>query len=285
MNKPSDNDVIYYSELKEWYTRNAFRSCSLKYVLEGTIYYQRKGMDLPISADEILMTGREEEVIAQFDSGKPVRSICVDVSPHTIEEVYQCLVEGDETGMLEDALMPPYEQAWIRLETCPAPTFNGSAILKNLLRQQTDCLDREWIYAIAAEVVQHKFRDRVRVGHLPYVKASTRKEVYRRLKAGKEYMEENFMSIESVSEVARECLMSEFHFIRSFQKLYEVSPYQYLLGRRLQHAIRMMQSTHDDLCSIALQCGFPDLATFSKAFNRTYHCFPSVYRSRLLLNG
>lgn len=281
MNKPSDSDVIYYSELNEWYTRNAFRSYSIKFVLEGTIYYQRKGMDLPVRANEILVSGREEEVIAQFDSGRPVKSICVDVSPQTIAEVYSCLVAGEESGLIDRMVVPQYEQAWIRLETCPSVAFNGASLLRNILRQQTDSLDNEWIYEIATEVVKHKFMDQVRIAQLPYVKASTRKEIYRRLKTGKEFIEENFTSIDSIQEVARECLMSEFHFIRSFRKLYEVSPYQYLLHRRLQHAIRIMQSTSDDLCSIALQCGFPDLATFSKAFSRTYHCSPSAYRNLL----
>ena len=45
LNKPSDTDKIYYSELKEWYTTNAFRSFSLKYVLEECIYYKKDGKE------------------------------------------------------------------------------------------------------------------------------------------------------------------------------------------------------------------------------------------------
>lgn len=280
MNKPSDTDVVYYSELTEWYTRNAFRSYSLKYVLEGTIYYQRKGMDIPLRANEVLVSGRENEVIAQFHSGQAVKSICIDVSAQTIGEVYACLVNKTEEDLLDKIIVQQSDEAWIRLETCPSDLFNGTKLLKQLPFLEGSCLEKDWIYQLAEQVVRHKFEDSIRATRLPYVKSSTRKEIYRRLKLGKEYIDEYFTTISTITQVARHCLMSEFHFIRSFQQIFGLSPYQYLLNRRLQHSIRMMEATENDLYSIALHCGFPDLATFSKAFNRRYGCPPSVYRSQ-----
>jgi hypothetical protein len=45
LNKKFDSDVIYYFELNEWYTTNAFRSFSLKFVIDACIYYKkRKGI-------------------------------------------------------------------------------------------------------------------------------------------------------------------------------------------------------------------------------------------------
>jgi AraC family transcriptional regulator len=48
LNKPLDCDMIYYSELQDWYTENAFRSFSVKFVVDKNIYYNIDGAELNI---------------------------------------------------------------------------------------------------------------------------------------------------------------------------------------------------------------------------------------------
>src|ERR1700741_1652568 len=92
---------------------------------------------------------------------------------------------------------------------------------------------------------------------------------------GKEFMDENFLVNPQVNRVAKERSMSEFHFYRCFKQVYGISPYQYMLMKRLQHANVLLNEEGKTISSIASECGFPDLSTFSKAFKRKFGFSPS----------
>ena len=68
LNKPSDSDVVYYSELNEWFTRNAFRSFSLKYVIDRCIYYKVGNKEHAVNAGNFLLACKQPDVNAYFDS-------------------------------------------------------------------------------------------------------------------------------------------------------------------------------------------------------------------------
>jgi transcriptional regulator GlxA family with amidase domain len=70
-------------------------------------------------------------------------------------------------------------------------------------------------------------------------------------------------------EIANAACMSDYHFFRCFRMAYKTTPYKYVLQKRLMHAQLMMREMHSAvLTEIAALCGFPDLATFSKAYNK-----------------
>jgi len=56
LNKPANADRVYYSELLEWFTNNAFRSFSIKFVVQGTIYYRCQYKEHKVQQDQFLLT-------------------------------------------------------------------------------------------------------------------------------------------------------------------------------------------------------------------------------------
>lgn len=104
----------------------------------------------------------------------------------------------------------------------------------------------------------------------------SRELAMQRLLQAKNYMDDRFLSIGNVREVAAVCYMSEFHFFRSFREAFHITPYQYLLKMRLQLSLDMLKSGKHTISSIATTCGFPDLYTFSKAFKREFGIPPSL---------
>ena len=69
--------------------------------------------------------------------------------------------------------------------------------------------------------------------------------------------------------------MAEFHFFRSFRQAFGTSPYQYLLGKRLELAKELIITGDMSVTTIAAHCNFPDIFTFSKAFKRRFNVAPS----------
>ena len=86
LNKPHESNRVYYSELKRWYTNNAFRSFSLKYVLEGKITYEADTQVHEVNTGSFLIADKRENTKAFFESEKLTKSICVDISTNIVSE-------------------------------------------------------------------------------------------------------------------------------------------------------------------------------------------------------
>lgn len=64
-------------------------------------------------------------------------------------------------------------------------------------------------------------------------------------------------------------------FIRHFGK----SPQQFVLERRLSWAMTWLQTTRLPLSRIAMDLGFSDSSSFSRAFRKQFGCPPSSIRN------
>ncbi|WP_240613043.1 helix-turn-helix domain-containing protein [Chitinophaga parva] len=67
-------------------------------------------------------------------------------------------------------------------------------------------------------------------------------------------------------------------FKREFTKLYNDSPANYIKAKRLEKAAELLQASDNRITDIALDCGFNDLANFTKSFRDKYNVTPSNYR-------
>ena len=113
---------------------------------------------------------------------------------------------------------------------------------------------------------------------LKKIKLSTRHEIMRRLLRGKEYMDANFMKDPKISEVAQIAMMAEHFFFRNFKQAFNISPYQYILSRKIEYARELILKNEQNIGQIALFTGFSDIHTFSKAFKRQVGISPSMIK-------
>lgn len=93
-----------------------------------------------------------------------------------------------------------------------------------------------------------------------------------------EYIEENFNKKISIAELSEIACLSERHYSRLFKKVYGISPAQYIINCRVDHARLLIRSTDATLTEIAYLCGFSDNSAFSKTFLKKYGVSPSQYR-------
>lgn len=81
-----------------------------------------------------------------------------------------------------------------------------------------------------------------------------------------------------LADAARVAGLSLFHFLRIFSAVFGVTPHQYLLRARLQHAARRLASHHASVTDIALDVGFADLSNFVRTFHRAAGLSPLAFR-------
>ena len=83
-----------------------------------------------------------------------------------------------------------------------------------------------------------------------------------------------------IEDLASRCLMSKYHFIRSFKALTGLTPYAYLTNVRITAAKDLLKSTNIKIGSIADSIGIPDQLYFSKLFKKHTGLTPSEYRKK-----
>lgn len=282
LNKPVNSDRIYYSELQQWFTNNAFRSFSIKYVVQGTIFYRCKNEQYRVDQDHFLLAPKQPDVSACFESRQPVKSICIDICPSSIEEAYTILHSGgkiDLDNYLDGYFEHPHffehvyhvrESAFgVRLQKLAHALTSGYS-------PQHD-INEEWFLQLVEQVVLQEKENLEALTGIEARKYSTRKEIYQRVLKGKQYMDSFYATNPTIETVARQCNLSTFHFFRSFRQAFGISPYQYMMQLRLKYAVSLMQEEQHTFTDIAAICGFPDVFTFSKAFKRAYGLSPLKY--------
>lgn len=86
----------------------------------------------------------------------------------------------------------------------------------------------------------------------------------------------------SVGQLAQVSGVSDKYFQQLFRQAYRISPKQYLLSLRLEHAKRLLCATDAPIQEIAAACGFADAYYFSRMFKEKTQRTPSQWRKQAL---
>jgi len=80
----------------------------------------------------------------------------------------------------------------------------------------------------------------------------------------------------TIESLAQEVGLSAAHFARAFKQTLGRAPHQYLLGRRLERARQLIETTDASLSDIAQRTGFADQAHFTRLFKRAFGATPGA---------
>lgn len=100
----------------------------------------------------------------------------------------------------------------------------------------------------------------------------------------KDIVESNIFNNLSLDELAKLTGTSLSSFKREFAKHYEDTPAKYIRRKRLEKATKLLIGTQMRISDIAYDCGFGDLAHFSRIFHKEYDYSPSHYRLNFIAN-
>ena len=101
----------------------------------------------------------------------------------------------------------------------------------------------------------------------------------RRISGALRFIQANLGEPLSLTQLASNAKMSEFHFLRVFRQVTGVTPHQYILRSRLREAALRLKTRSDNVFEIALDAGFRDLSNFNHAFRAEFGVTPAYFRS------
>jgi AraC family transcriptional regulator len=98
------------------------------------------------------------------------------------------------------------------------------------------------------------------------------------IKLALEYIDANLGSKLRLDEIAKLVGLSTSHFSRAFKVSRGFSPGEYISMARVNRARRMIDTTCEPLCQIAVDCGFADQPHLCKSFRRWVGVSPATWR-------
>lgn len=110
-------------------------------------------------------------------------------------------------------------------------------------------------------------------------KASTRLELLRRVELARDHLHAVSDRPVSLSELAVVAGLSRFHLARTFRAVHGAPPAAYHRDLRLDLASRLLRERGRQAHQVALQVGFADQASFTRAFARRYGVTPGRLRA------
>ncbi|MCM2372635.1 AraC family transcriptional regulator [Aporhodopirellula aestuarii] len=104
------------------------------------------------------------------------------------------------------------------------------------------------------------------------------KQSFRELTPAIEFIESNFTQSISMKEMAARAGLSATHFNQRFRELLRMTPTQFLLARRVEHARRLLTQTDYSVADVSNATGFYDQSHFTKRFREVTGLTPLAYR-------
>lgn len=92
------------------------------------------------------------------------------------------------------------------------------------------------------------------------------------------FMETHITENISLDELADEIGLSKYYMSRLFSRHIGMTPHRYFLNMRIQHAKKLLMTTHDSIEQVAEKCGFDSSSNFIRLFKQRTGMTPTAFR-------
>ena len=93
------------------------------------------------------------------------------------------------------------------------------------------------------------------------------------------YINQNYMEEIPLEKIASIAGYSKYHFSRLFKKYNNASYIQYINGKRIKAAERLLIDPNLSVTEVAMRAGFASLTTFNRAFKKAKNCTPTEFKT------
>ena len=104
----------------------------------------------------------------------------------------------------------------------------------------------------------------------------------KRIERAKSFIMDNLARPISLAEIAGAAHLSQYHFVRCFKTAEGVTPYQFVIQKRLEMARHMVTETKHSLVEIADMCGFSSQQHLTDAYGKAFGVTPGAMRRRMM---
>ena len=278
------SNKIVHSKLNHLERTETDSGLSLKMVLKGKEHYTIEGHQYQLQAGKYLLVNRHQifESHINCEQEEVVEGVCIYLDEAMVRDTLRTL-----TASHQELLEYPFDTETTQFQFVEQTYSMDDPDLGACLKEVAAMVHRDpeelpltgdFIFRqIAEKLVISQSRVRKQIAQIKTEKASTRWELYRRLSLARQYLDEHLAEKVELKDVCRHAALSESHFLRTFRQAFGISPYKYLIRKRLEVAARMLETGNLTVSEVATRSGFSDIFSFSKAFKKAYAVSPSKW--------
>lgn len=275
--KDEEKNAIRFSDFKKLETDCPFAGLGVKYVASGEEIYYANNKKYNVKVGEYIIGNEFTKSLVQINSKESVQGLCIDISSEIISEVAEFHdLNGSELKefLLSDQF---FVNRYNVKNTSLGYTLND---INQKIKSGTftnDLHQNELFYSLAESIITDQRFVFDHLTNLDFKKDLTNEEVFRSVLNAKSFIDENLTANLSLENIAIQSGISKYHFIRVFKSAFGISPYQYQKRKRLELA-KSELIKGNNIFFTAIQYGFPDVPTFSKAFKQQFGQTPGSIR-------
>jgi AraC-like DNA-binding protein len=233
-------------------SRETFPFIAVEFVAEGAGMLGLNGKEYHLQPGMVFAYGPEVPHMIRNDPLRPMRKYYIDIS-------------GSEVaGFLGDLAR------WIPVQVS---TPQEVVELFDILQREATGMDS--LGSQLCHVLVRALLLKIRQRALPYGVAEPRSmAAYERVRR---YMEDNFLELRTVEEVASACHLTPMYLSRLFARYARVGAYQFLLRLKMNFAAELLLQRGMLVKQVAGELGFSDAFHFSRVFKRVYGVPPERF--------
>ncbi len=276
--KQIPNTMIHAEIAPETYYPQSPMPLTFGYIVHGKMVIQKDKQRLTLRDHSYHLTNASVFSTEAEEASEVFR---ISFQPDFIEKVFTDWTSAPE-NLLDD------------------PEYNGSSpihfvekfyaadeTLQGFLLKLRDELENQELHPLRLEERFHELGEHLlwvhhdvkkELARVSALKTSTRNEIYRRLNQARDFMEASLEQTLNLDSICKKAALSKHHFLRLFKQVFRKTPYQYLLGRRLEVFKNRLRTSSKNITELCYSLGFQDLSNLNRLFRREFGLSPQQYR-------
>jgi AraC family transcriptional regulator len=269
------NGVIHAVTSGKYHYPNHITPYVLVANFRSTGHYRLNGRATHINEQFFYFLNAGDRLEIDFRGKEPLETILVLCSGELVNGV------ASYRGEAMDKLLDNGAVAVSETLHMPAiPLAYNEAVIRRLAALKRD------VYPADADAVLFELLDevwalsesgRAALARIGSKRKSTREELYRRLLQAELFMRDNVAEPITIDAIAKAACMNKFHFLKSFKQKNGLSPHQWLVRLKLEHARMLLLSGKYSVTEVCYRIGFESPGSFTHLFKRTFGSPPSKF--------
>jgi AraC family transcriptional regulator len=280
--KFKENNVIISATSRDVSYPEHWGCLSVKCAFRGNEYYQSGKRSYAVNETNYLVLNEGTAYSSYIFSEFPVQSFTINFSHDFEMQAINGLVQTPER-MLENDHNPcgkiEFTEKLYKHDKLVSP-FIFKLFSLSLQPHPEEILIKELYYRLVENLLLRQKEVHAEIQKIQASKLSTRIELYRRLHYAKDLIDSCYMTGITLDKIASIAHLNTAYFLRQFKNYFRVTPYQYMINRRLDEARKLLETSDISVTDVCFSVGYHDLTSFIKLFKKYFSLSPECYQKQ-----
>lgn len=259
-------------------------SLSIRAVWGGTQHCYVDGRSIVVDDDNFLILNHGRTCATSIRANEPVESLTICFRPELAG-----IVQAEAGVSIEAALDKAGDSAAIPpefVENLQPHDGTVSPVLRfiraHLWRGLADeAWYEEQLIFLLERMRARQTRLQGQIDQLGMIRPATRREAWRRIGLATDFLNAHYAQDVDLGTLARIAYLSKYHFLRLFTRIHGTTPRKYLQRKRVNVAVRLLESTPLSISEVSASVGFAFESTLLRQVRRRTKLSPRQLRARM----